>query len=54
MADPELFTKEEIELIKLIFKTFPASEMVVFFATEEQIQQLKDAGLTGISRSQKK
>ena len=47
------FLDRELKLLIEIKQTFPDSEMVVYFATADQIQQLKDAGLSGISRRQR-
>jgi len=48
------FTEQELKTIKQIKSTFLDSTMVVWYATPQQIKQLKDNGLSGISRRQRK
>ncbi len=50
----ELFTNDELTKLKRITSTFPGYEMTVYNATKEAIKQLKDAGLKGVSRRQRK
>jgi len=53
-SNHEIYTDRELELIKEIKRIFPSSSMIVWYATAEQIKQLKNAGLSGISRKQRK
>lgn len=48
------FTKNQIAQLKEVKRLFPSVEIVVYHATADQVRQIKDAGLSGISRNQKK
>ena len=48
------FTPEEIRDIKEAKETFPDSNLTIHFATAEQIEQIKEAGLKGVSMRQRK
>ena len=48
------FTDREIERIRRVLAEFPGSTLVISYATAEQIRQLKDAGLSGVCRKQRR
>ncbi len=54
MDTEKQFTLKEIKRIKDIKRLFPESELFIYYATPEQIQQIKSEGLSGISRKQRK
>jgi len=49
-----MFSQSEIELLKSVKEIFPESELIIYYATPEQVEQLKKDGLSGISRRQRK
>lgn len=48
------FAEDVIEQIKEIKTTFPDSSLRIHFATAEQIEQIKEAALVGVSMRQRK
>lgn len=50
---PNGIEENEVRLLQNINKVFPF-ELVVYYARKEDIEKLKDAGLSGISRKQRK
>ena len=53
MKDSKKFTDQELELIVEIYRVFHP-EIIVYYATVEQIEQLKAVGVKGVSRQQRK
>ena len=48
------FKDQEIKRIKQVLSMFTDSKLIVYYAKSEQIKQLKEAGLKGVSRMQNK
>jgi uncharacterized protein YqkB len=49
-----LFKQSTIERLKIWQQVFPNSKLTIHYATKEQIEQLKSAGIRGVSRRQRK
>lgn len=54
VVNTSLFNPNIIRQIKDIQKVFPGSKLIIYYATAEQIEQLKSEGLCGVSKKQRK